>query len=100
MKPLDILDASKPEVLIMKVKIFWQEFCGKCPPAKELGKTLEAQGVTVEYYDVKQGNGLGEAVYYSLMSTPSVVVTDDNNKEIAKWAGKTPSLDEVKSHLE
>ena len=83
----------------MKIKIFWQEFCGKCPPAKALGKTLEAQGYAVEYFDVKTADGLGEAVYYSLMSTPSVVVANDDNKEIAKWAGKTPTLDEVKSHL-
>jgi hypothetical protein len=82
-----------------KVKIFWQESCPNCPPAKELGKRLAASGATVEYYNVKDTDGLTEAVLHGLMSTPSVVVVADDGSEKAVWRGAAPKLEEVKAAL-
>ncbi len=82
-----------------KVKIFWQETCPNCPPAKELGKKLQAGGATVEYYNVKDADGLTEAVMHGVMATPSVVVVADDGSEKAVWRATTPKIEEVKAAL-
>lgn len=79
----------------MKVKIFWQEKCPNCPKAKELGKQLENE-LTVQYFNVDSVDGLAEASYYDVMTTPSVVIVDKNNREIKTWRGTTPYLEEIK----
>ncbi|MBN1157407.1 thioredoxin family protein [Candidatus Woesearchaeota archaeon] len=83
----------------MVVKIFWQEQCPNCPPAKELGRKLETNGVDVAYYDVKDLVGLTHAIKHSIRSTPAVVVADDDDRELKIWRSKVPSLDEVKSFV-
>jgi hypothetical protein len=81
----------------MVVKIFWQEQCPNCPPAKELGRKLETAGVDVAYYDVKELVGLTHAIKHSIRSTPAVVIADDDDRELKIWRTKVPSIDEVKS---
>lgn len=83
----------------MQVKIFWQEQCPNCPGAKELGKKLEEQGASVSYHNVKEVDGLTAATLFGVMSTPSVVVAEEDN-EIASWKGEVPALEEVKKQLE
>ena len=83
----------------MEVKIFWQEKCPNCPPAKELGKKLEEEGIKVEYHNVKEVDGLTVATLFGVMSTPSVAVTEGDN-EIASWKGEVPKIEEVKKHIE
>ena len=82
-----------------KVKIFWQDSCPNCPPAKELGKRLAAEGVDVEFHNVKDADGLTEDVLHGLMATPSVLVLADDGTEKAVWRGSTPKLEEVKAAL-
>jgi hypothetical protein len=83
----------------MEVKIFWQEQCPNCPPAKELGKKLEEEGIKVEYFNIKEVDGLSTATLFGIMSTPSVVVSEGDS-EIASWKGDVPSIEEVKKQLE
>lgn len=83
----------------MEVKIFWQEQCPNCPPAKELGKKLEEQGIKVTYHDIKNVDGLTTATLFGIMSTPSVVVAEGDS-EIASWKEEVPDIEEVKKHLE
>lgn len=83
----------------MEVNVFWQEQCPNCPPAKELGKKLEEQGVKVNYHNIKEVDGLASATLFGIMTTPSVVVAEGDN-EIASWEGKVPAIEEVKKHLE
>ena len=83
----------------MIVKIFWQENCSHCPSTKKLGKILEKEGVKVEYYDVNTTDGLAEAMFYDVLSTPSLIVANDEKKEIAAWRGETPNLKDVKIFL-
>jgi glutaredoxin len=84
----------------MKVKVFWKRDCPNCPKAKELGKKLEADGASVEYYDVETSGGLAEAALLGVMTTPSVAVTRGDGAEVRVWRGEAPSLDEVKKTLE
>ena len=80
------------------VKIFWQDTCPNCPPAKSLGKKLEGEGVKVEYHNVREPGGLSEATYYDVMATPSVVIAD-GDREIAAWRNGAPAYEEVKKFL-
>lgn len=83
----------------MEVKIFTQDQCPNCPPAKEIGKKLEEQGITVNYYDIKDVDGLTTATLFGIMSTPSIVVSE-GDKEIKSWKGEVPSIQDVKEQLE
>jgi len=78
----------------MKVKIFWQKNCPHFPEAKNLGKQLEKE-TEVQYINVDTVDGLAEASYYDIASTPSIVFLDNNDNEIKIWRGKTPRLEEI-----
>jgi hypothetical protein len=83
----------------MEVMIFWQENCPNCPPAKELGKKLEEDGVKVSYHNVKEVDGLTTATLFGVMGTPSVVIAEGDS-EVKSWKSEVPKIEEVKEHLE
>ena len=77
----------------MIVKIFVKSGCPKCPAAKKLGEKLKDK-VEVEIHSLDEPEGLAEATYYGVLSTPSVIVTE-SDEEIASWRGCVPDLEEV-----
>jgi hypothetical protein len=79
----------------MIVKIFWQPECPKCPQAKELGENLKKDGISVELHNVKEFNGLSESLFYDVLSTPSVIVVEGDEKKAA-WYGDVPEISSVK----
>ena len=79
----------------MKIKIFWQKNCPNCPQVKNLGKQLEKE-ITVQYFDVDTVDGLAEASYYNILSTPSMVIVDNDDNEIKIWRGEPPHLKEIR----
>lgn len=79
----------------MKIKIFWQKNCPHCPEAKNIGKQLEKEA-EVQYVNIDTVDGLADASYYDIASTPSIVVLDNNDNEIKTWRGKTPRLEEIR----
>ena len=83
----------------MVIKIFWQERCPNCPPAKRVGEALAAEGYPVEYHDVKDIGGLTQAIKFAIKATPSIVIADQADKEIKSWRAIIPSLDEVKGAI-
>jgi len=93
------LEIGKKVDIGMVVKIFLQEGCGHCPSAKKLGKELEGNDVKVEYHDVNTPDGLAEAMFYDILSTPSLIITDGKKKEIAAWRGESPNMEDVKKFL-
>ena len=74
----------------MKVKLFWQPNCPRCPQAKE----LLADYKSVELYNISEVDGLAEATYYDVMATPSIIVFDDNDNEVHAWRGDVPNQEE------
>lgn len=82
----------------MIVKIFWKRDCPHCPSAKELGKELERRGTKVEYHNVEDVDGLSEATFFGVMSTPSIILVK-GNEEIMAWRGKTPPIKEATKYL-
>jgi glutaredoxin len=78
-----------------RIKLFWKQNCPRCPAAKELAAKLEAKGIKVEYYDVESVEGMAEAGMHSVLATPSIVVVDGEDEEIAAWRGSVPSEQEL-----
>lgn len=86
----------------MILKIFVQPNCSKCPAAKKMGeeiKKLKISKLKVEFWDTSGIDGLAEASFYSVFSTPSLILCDKKGKEIKGWRGKTPTIKEIKSLL-
>ena len=81
------------------VKIFIKAKCPKCPAVKEIAVTLKQEGFPVYHYDLDTIDGLAEASYYSVLSTPSLIIEDEQEQEVASWRGMVPTLQEVKQHL-
>ncbi len=81
------------------IKIFTKAKCPRCPAVKEIGKELKKVGVSVRSYDLDTIDGLAEASFYSILSTPSIVLEDEEEKEVMSWRGTVPTLQEVKQYL-
>jgi|TARA_Y100000310_G_scaffold330228_1_gene401523 glutaredoxin len=83
----------------MKLKVFTKKDCPNCPPAKKIVKELEDSGITVEYFDTEDIDGLAEGSFYMVMATPSTVLVDDSGKEIDSWRGVAPDADKIKEYF-
>lgn len=81
------------------VKAFWQDDCPHCPQMKHIAKQLKEDGFEVEYFDLSTVDGLAEGAYYSVMGTPTMLLVDKEDNELAEWRGIVPSLAEVKDEL-
>jgi glutaredoxin len=81
------------------LKIFTKAKCPKCPAVKEMGTELKKEGVPVLSYDLDTIEGLAEASFYSILSTPSIVIEDEEEREVMSWRGMVPTLQEVKQYL-
>lgn len=79
----------------MKIKLFWSENCPKCPQAKETVGDFDQ----VEYHNVEESDGLAEAAFYGILSTPSIVVVNEEGKEVSAWLGEVPPLKELERCL-
>ncbi|HUT84373.1 MAG TPA: thioredoxin family protein [Thermodesulfobacteriota bacterium] len=82
-----------------KVKLFWKVECPKCPQAKVLGNILRKEGLEVIDYDIETVDGLAEATYYGVLSTPTLIVEDPAENPIADFRGTIPSPDEIRKIL-
>lgn len=77
------------------IKIFTKSECPKCPAAKEIGGILQKEGLSVTYYDLETPDGLAEAAFYSVLSTPTIIIEDEQEKILAGWRGSVPTLQEI-----
>ncbi len=83
----------------MKIKIFTKDECPNCPQAKDLGKKLQTEGHNIEYHNISTIDGLTESSFYGIMSTPSILLTEDDGKEINAWRSTVPDIAEIKKVL-
>jgi thioredoxin-related protein len=79
----------------MTIKFFWKQDCPKCPSAKQAISAFDE----VEYYNLDESLGLAEAAFYSVMSTPSVVISDPDGEEVATFRGEMPAKEEISRWL-
>jgi hypothetical protein len=70
----------------MTIKLFVKTDCPRCPAAKHA-----VEGITgVEVYSVDEVDGLAEASFYGVLATPTVLVLDGDDRELASWRGEAP----------
>lgn len=79
----------------MRVKLFVKKSCPRCPEAKAVTAGLDG----VEQYDLDDVEGLSEAAFYGVLSTPSIVIVDENGKEVASWRGEVPSKTDLAAQI-
>ena len=84
----------------MKLNVFTKAECPNCPPAKAMAKQMEEKGAAVEWFNLDEEEGLSEAVYFDVLSTPSLIVTDENDSEIKAWRGEVPPIDQLQKELQ
>ena len=82
-----------------RLKLFWREDCGRCGPAKAICAKLEGDGFAVEYYDVESVDGMAEAAFYQVASTPTAIIVDEDGNEAASWRGDLPDAATVMRQL-
>jgi protein-disulfide isomerase len=82
-----------------KVKLFWKAECPLCGSAKIVGKMLKEEGLIVDDYNLDTADGLAEASYYGIKSTPTIIVEDEEENAIAFYSGKVPTPLEVKNAI-
>ncbi len=83
----------------MKLKIFTKKDCPRCPEAEKIAKKMPEK-ISTEFFDVEEADGLAEAQFYSIMATPSLILCDNNENELASWRGETPSEEIIKETLQ
>ena len=71
----------------MVIKNFYGYDCPNCIPAATMMDALVDNGFGVKRYCIDDASGLGESTYYSVMSTPTIIV-EQNGEEIGRFAGK------------
>ena len=82
-----------------RVKVFLKDGCYKCPSAKEVGAILKKEGLEVLYYDLDTVDGLAEASFYGVLSTPTLIVEDREERPLADFRGIVPTPQRVKEIL-
>lgn len=78
-----------------KIKVFWKIDCPKCPAAK----ALVTSSPNAELFSLDEVDGLAEAAFYGVMSTPSIIITNGDGQEIASWRGEVPSRRDIEKWL-
>jgi len=70
----------------MKVKKFYAEWCGPC---KGLSMVITGAGdkVTIPVENINIDEEIMESVQYDVRSVPTMVLVDDNGKEIKRQVG-------------
>ncbi len=78
------------------IKLFVKNNCHRCPQAKKLGSDLKSEGYNVVEYNVETAEGLAEASFYSVQATPTFILEDDRENELADFRGQVPVAGEIK----
>jgi len=81
----------------MKFKLFWKEGCPMCPAAKNVIHQLICSGYQAMEYDLETTEGLAEAAFYAVLSTPTIILLDEQDNSIAEWRGKVPTFEEAQA---
>ena len=79
----------------MQIKVFVKQDCPKCPAAKHAVEGFDG----VEYFDLGEVDGLAEAAFFGVMSTPTVLVVDSSGVEVAAWRGSVPEPGRIRAVL-
>jgi hypothetical protein len=98
------MDCSEGRV----IEAFYKDKCPKCPQAKMLADRLKQEGFLVKEYVLKDNyfdicadevslatECLAEQQFHGIKATPTILVVDDHDRELAEWRGVVPSYEEI-----
>jgi hypothetical protein len=57
------------------------------------------RGVKVVDFDLETVEGLAEAAFCGVMATPTIIVEDGDDNEVAAWRGTVPTPQEIEGVL-
>jgi hypothetical protein len=80
----------------MLLKMFTSKTCPNCPKAHEFADSLT---IPVSKYDISEREGLAEAAFHGFQSVPSFVLESMDEKILATWVNKIPTLTELKDKM-
>ena len=83
------------------VKLFWQEDCPRCGSAKEICNKLVKSdpSMHLKLFDITTIDGMTEAAFHEVISTPTTLILDDKENEISAWRGDAPSFEEIEQKI-
>ncbi len=84
---------------MVSVKVFVKDGCSRCPAARAVAVNLIKEGFNVDEYCMETAEGLAEGVYYGVMTTPTMLVVDREDRPLASWRGFVPPLEDVRSAI-
>jgi len=82
-----------------QILVFIKNDCPHCLAAKALGEGLQEKGWMVHQFDIDTADGLAEASFYGVMATPTIIVIDGDEEQLAAWRGSVPPEDELLKFL-
>ena len=81
-----------------EILVFVKKDCKNCAAAKKRAKELDKEGYNVIVHDLDTVDGLAESAFYSVMSTPTILIKGLAEVEKIRWSNEIPTLDEVRTH--
>jgi hypothetical protein len=54
----------------------------------------------VRLYDIATIDGMTEAAFHEVITTPTTIIVDDEDNELQSWRGEAPSLEELETKLQ
>ena len=80
-----------------EILFFWGPKCPKCKDARKL--IGWHRGVKVTRHNVQKADGLAEAAWYGLTSTPSIVIAEDGVVKAKFHSDELPTRERIKELL-
>jgi len=77
------------------IKVFVKDGCNRCPAAKDVADALKREGLDVHEFNLDTADGLAEGAYFGVMSTPTMLLVDNDERPLAWWRGVVPEPTEV-----
>lgn len=81
----------------MKLKVFYQGDAPDMRYAIDKAKELEDEGYTVEYLDWDDAITVSQAETYSIFTTPTYLLIQDDGRLVEVWQKELPAIIEVKN---
>ena len=76
---------------------FWGPHCPRCKEARRL--VGWHRGVTVTRHNTETAEGLSEAAFYAVLSTPSIIITEDGVVKAKFTSDTLPTRERIKELL-
>jgi len=78
-----------------RLKIFIKQNCPDCAKVRPLIDGLAGREIYIQEYDVETYEGRAEAMFYDIMHTPLLMLTDGQGNELYSWRSTVPSVDDI-----